>query len=204
LHWKIRQPKNIGKWKKVTFKDESKKKAPKDPFDLEGLKKVLKTMSNEMVEIKKQVAESSSKKPFISFKRNHTSNPQPPNRISNVESDMDEDDEENALSYDETKDEELVEVHGMWYFILRTSDDEDEKEALPVSTRSKGLADSTQSTQNQKPSTSATKDKVVGKKSSPKSPQPTSSSSNPPSSSKTLVVVNTMEYNIVEDMNKAR
>jgi hypothetical protein len=49
--------------KKSTFKDESKKKAPKDPFDLEGLQKVLKTMSNEMVEIKKQVVES-SKNPF--------------------------------------------------------------------------------------------------------------------------------------------
>ena len=41
------------KSKKVTFRDESKKKSPKDPFDLEGLQKVLKTMSNEMVDIKK-------------------------------------------------------------------------------------------------------------------------------------------------------
>ena len=31
---------------------------------MEGLQKVLKTMSNEMVEIKKQVAETSTKKPF--------------------------------------------------------------------------------------------------------------------------------------------
>jgi len=50
------------KTKKVTFKDDSNKKASKDPFDLEGLQKVLKTMSNEMVEIKKQVAESSAPK----------------------------------------------------------------------------------------------------------------------------------------------
>jgi len=41
------------KSKKVTFRDESKKKSPKDPFDLEGMKKVLKIMSNEMVNIKK-------------------------------------------------------------------------------------------------------------------------------------------------------
>lgn len=31
---------------KVSFKDDSKKKTPKDPYDMEGLQKVLKTMSN--------------------------------------------------------------------------------------------------------------------------------------------------------------
>ena len=87
-----------------------------------------------MVEIKKQVVESSSKKPFRSFKRNHTSNPQPPNRISNVESDLDADDEETTLSNDETEDEELVEVNGMWYFSLPPSDYEDDQEDLPIST----------------------------------------------------------------------
>lgn len=39
------------KSKKVTSRDKSKKKSPKDPFDLEGLQKVLKTMSSEMVYI---------------------------------------------------------------------------------------------------------------------------------------------------------
>jgi len=34
------------KYKKVTFRDDSRKKPPKDPFDLKGLQKVLKTMSN--------------------------------------------------------------------------------------------------------------------------------------------------------------
>ena len=73
----------------MTFKEDSKKKAPKDPFDLEGLQKVLKTMSNEMVEIKKKVAKSSNtKKPFRSFKRNPSSTSQPPNTISNDESDQ--------------------------------------------------------------------------------------------------------------------
>jgi len=41
------------KSKKVTSRDDSKKKAIKDPYDMEGLQKFLKTMSNEMVENKK-------------------------------------------------------------------------------------------------------------------------------------------------------
>jgi len=41
------------KSKKVAFKDDPKKKQSKHQFDLEGLQKVLKTMSNEMVDIKK-------------------------------------------------------------------------------------------------------------------------------------------------------
>ena len=73
------------KLKRVTFKDESKKKAHKDAFNLEGLQQVLKTLSNKMVEIKKQVAKSSSKKPFRTCKINLPLNPQPPNTISNVE-----------------------------------------------------------------------------------------------------------------------
>ena len=44
------------KSKKVTFKEDPKKKQSKDPFALERLQKVLKTMSNEMVDIKRQVA----------------------------------------------------------------------------------------------------------------------------------------------------
>lgn len=108
-------------------------------------------MSNEMVEIKKQVVESSPNKPFRSFKRNQTSNPQHPNTISNVESNLDENDEEIALFDDETKDEKLVEVHGMRDFILPASDDEDDQEALPISTRSKVPTDSTQSTQKKIP-----------------------------------------------------
>jgi len=92
----------------------------------------------------------------------------------------------------------------MWDFILPAYDDEDKQEDLPVSTRSKGPADSTQSTQRKNPPTSTTKDKVANTKSSPKSLQTTSSSSNPPSSYKTLVVSDTMEYNMVEDMKKER
>lgn len=43
----------VHKSKKETFRDESKKKPPKGPFYFEGLQKVLKAMSNEMVDIKK-------------------------------------------------------------------------------------------------------------------------------------------------------
>ena len=70
------------KSKKISFKDDSKKNMPKDPFDVEGLQKVLKTMTNEMTDVKKQVAKSSSsKKNFRPFKKNQSSNSQPPNII---------------------------------------------------------------------------------------------------------------------------
>lgn len=52
----------VRKTKKITFKDESKKEAPKYLFDLEGLQKVLRTMFKEMVDIKKKVVEASSRK----------------------------------------------------------------------------------------------------------------------------------------------
>ena len=82
------------KSKKVSFKDDSKNKPSKYPFDVEGLQKVLNTMKNEMVDIKKQVAESSSiKKNFRPFKKNQPSNSQSPNIISNVESNQDTDEE---------------------------------------------------------------------------------------------------------------
>ena len=65
-------------------------KVSKDPFDLEGLQKVLKTMSNDMIEIKKQVTETSTpKKSFHPFKINHSSTSQSPNVISNAKSDQD-------------------------------------------------------------------------------------------------------------------
>jgi len=42
-------------------------------------------MSNEMVDIKKQVVETSSKKPFKPFKINHSIDPKPPNSITSAE-----------------------------------------------------------------------------------------------------------------------
>jgi len=38
----------------------------------------------------------------------------------------------------------VAKLHGLWDFVLPTSDEENEKEALPVSTRSIGHVDSSQ------------------------------------------------------------
>ena len=86
-------------------------------------------------------------------------------------------------------------------FILPISDSENEYEALHVSTRSKGPVNPIQPIKIQKPSTSTTKNKVV-KKSTSTSPQVIPFSSNSPSSPRTLVVSDTIGYNIVEDMKK--
>ena len=95
------------KSKKVSFKDDSKKKPPKDPFDVEGLQKFLNTMTNEMADIKKQVVESSSsKKTFRPFKKGQSSITQPSNIISNADFDQD------------IEEEEYIELNGMWDFIL--------------------------------------------------------------------------------------
>lgn len=87
-------------------------------------------MFNEMVDIKKQVAETSSKKPFRPFKRNSPVGPNPPNAISNVKSDEDE----VSASEEQTNDEEVTKLQGMWDFILPN---EETQEALPVATLSK-------------------------------------------------------------------
>lgn len=101
--------------------------------------------------------------------------------------------EEEVSTVDEqTDDEELVEVHGMWDFILPLSDNEEE-EALPVATRSKSVVDSPQSIQKQKPSTPDVKGKAIVKKSSPKSTQTSPPQSNPSPSVKTLLISNDME-----------
>jgi len=65
-----------------------------------------------MVEIKKQVVES-SKKSFRPFKIAQTSTSKPCNVISNVELDEDDDEEEIIMSAEDSQDEEFVEVHGL-------------------------------------------------------------------------------------------
>ena len=60
---------------------------------MEGLQKVLKAMSNEMIDIRKQVAETSSKKPYRSLKRNSPTEVKPPNAVSNVKSEEEEEEE---------------------------------------------------------------------------------------------------------------
>jgi len=116
------------KSKKVTFEEDSKKKQAKDPFDLEGFQKVLKTMSNEMVDIKKQVAETSSKNPYRAFKRGPSTDSKTPNAITNVES---KEEEEEIATEGKTDEEEVVELQGMWDFILPQEEDQ---EVFPVST----------------------------------------------------------------------
>ena len=72
-----------------------------------------------MVEVKKQVAESFAAKIFFrSFRRNKSSSSQPPNTISNVESDLEEEEEENTMTDEETKEEQLVELNAIWDIIL--------------------------------------------------------------------------------------
>lgn len=75
---------------KLTFKEEPKKKTTKDPYNIKGFQKFLKTLSNEMVELKKQVIESSSLKgTFRPFRRNQqdTSTTQPHSKISTADDD---------------------------------------------------------------------------------------------------------------------
>jgi len=96
-----------------------------------------------------------------------------------------------------------LEAHGLWDFLLTTSENEEEEEVLPVSTRSKGPVDTTPSNQNQNSPASPNKYKGIVKKSSTPSSDyvPTTKSS---SSSKTLIFSDNMEYNTVEDMKMVK
>jgi len=81
-----------------------------------------------MVDINKQVVETSSKNPY---RRNPSNDPKPPNAIKNTKSE----EEEEEISHEEpTDEEEVVEVQGMWDFLLPK---EEYQEASPVSTRSR-------------------------------------------------------------------
>jgi len=90
----------------------------------------------------------------------------------------------------------------MWDFILHNSDNESEQEALPLNTRTKIIVEPNQSNQKKKNSNLVTKEKFPAKKNPVSSPQTQPFSSNPLSSSKALVVSDSMDYNIVEDMKK--
>lgn len=122
-------------------------------------------MSNEMVDIKRQVAETSSKKPYKPYRKNPSTDSKLPNAITNVES---EEEEEEVTNEEPTNEDEVVEVHGMWDFI---PPDEEDQEASPVSTRSRNQLDPPQPSPKQKSASSTSKDKVIGKKSSPKATQ---------------------------------
>ena len=115
-------------------------------------------MSNEMVDIKRQVAETSSKKSIKPYRRNPSTDSKPPNAITSVES---EEEEEEIATEETTDEEEVVEVQGMWDFILP---DEEDQEASRVSTRSRNKFDPPQPTPNPKSASSMTTDKVAAKK----------------------------------------
>ena len=72
---------------------------------------------------------------------------------------------------------------------------------MPVTTRSKNSPDMSIINQKQKTSTPV-KEKIVSKKS--KTRKSDHIPLDPPNASKTLVILYTMEYNIVEDMKKSR
>lgn len=169
------------KSKKVTFKEEPTKKHSKDPFNLEGLQKVSKTMSNEMVDIKKQVAYTSSKKPFKTYRRNPSIDSKPSNAITNVEL---EEEEEEIATEEPTDEEEVVEVQGMWDFILL---DEEDQKASRVSTRSRNQLDPLQPTPKLKSASSMPKDKVAAKKTTSKATQTSLVQTDSPTPSKTLI-----------------
>ena len=155
-------------------------------------------MSNEMVEIKEQVEETSSKKPYKPYRRNPSTNSKPPNSITSAES---EEEEEEIATEEHTDEEEVVEVQGMWDFILL---DEEDQEAFSVSTRSRNQLDPPQPTPNPKSASSMTKDKVVAEKTSPKATQTSPVQTDVSTPSKTLIVLDEMEYNIIEDMKTTR
>jgi len=183
---------------KVTFTDDPNKNQLKDPFDLEVLQKVLKTISNEMLDIKRQVVETSSKKPYKPYRKNPSTDSKPPNAITNAESEGEEEEVSNEEPIDE---DEVVELQGMWDFILPYEEDQ---EASPVSTRSRNQLEPPQPSSKQKSASSVSKDKVASKKSSPKATQTSPVQSDSSTPAKTLIVSDEMEYNIVEDMKKTR
>lgn len=93
----------------------------------------------------------------------------------------------------------------MWDSILPNSDTENEQETFPVTTRSKGAPELVQaSSKKRSAGTTTTKEKVPTKKLAATVPQNQPSSSNIPSTSKTLVVSDSMDYNIVDDMKKTK
>ena len=154
-------------------------------------------MSNEMVEIKKQVAGTSTKRSFRNFKK---PKPKPPNAISNVDLYPKEDEEyETVFPSEEPEQEETVECHGMWDFFIPNFDTKNEQEAFPMTTRSKGTPEPLQETSKKRNlGSTTTKEKVPVKKETTIPSQNQPSSSNLPSTSKTLVVLDSMDYNIID------
>ena len=98
----------------------------------------------------------------------------------------------------------MEEAHGLWDFILTSSENEEEEEALLVSMRSKGLVDTPIVNQNQKSLTPPAKEKSIVKNTSTPPSSFDRTTYKPSSSCKTLIVSDTIEYNILEDMKKVK
>ena len=63
-----------------------------------------------MVDIKRQVAETSSKKPYKPYRKNPSIDSKPPNVVTNAES---EGEEEEVSNEEPTDEDEVVELQGM-------------------------------------------------------------------------------------------
>ena len=138
--------------------------------------------------------------PFRNYKKTES---KPPNVISNADSDPEEEEEdETILPTDE--EEEVVECHGIWDFILHNSDIENEQEAFPVTTRSKSTSEPPQDSKKRSAGATNTKEKTPTRKLVATTPQNQPSSSTIPSTSKTLAISDSMDYNIVDDMKKTK
>jgi len=122
----------------------------------------------------------------------------PPNAITSAKS---EEEEEEIATEEHTDEEEVVELQGMWDFILP---DEEDQEASPVSTHSRNQLDPPQPTPKPKSTSLMTKDKVAVKKMTPKATQTSPVQTDSSTPSKTLIISDEMEYNIIEDMKKTR
>lgn len=130
---------------------------------------------------------------------NPSIDPKPPRIISNVESDVEED--EVSTTEEQTDDEEVVKLQGMWGFILPN---EDTQEAIPIATWSRSLVDLPQTNAKQKVSTLDPKDKTTAKKYSSKSTQTSPSQSNYSPVAKIMIIFDEMEYKIVDDMKNTK
>lgn len=89
----------------------------------------------------------------------------------------------------------------MWDFILPNEEDQ---EVFPVSTHSRNQLDPPQPTPKPKSLSSMTKDKVASNKTSPKATETSSIQTDTSTPSKMLIVLDEMEYKIVEDMKNTR
>lgn len=108
-------------------KKDLRKKHSKYAFDVEVLKKIINSMTIEIVELKRQVAESSSRKGYRPMKRNSTAQSFSPPPISIVESNDDEEAKDKMMPTEEEDEEKINEVNTLRDFLHFSSDNETEE-----------------------------------------------------------------------------